>query len=441
MLVNFPAISINPVVQPLMSSSSSQSAEESKKTHAIKKLKPGDEESVGNPNNGNVGGRIGTPAFCLLAGRRIGDEGDLNVSYPISRLPAMLGRLQKSTDPHVVEMESTAKALSRQQCRIDYWFHKEGRLEQHPVSGDMEYKDEKCPLSDLDIDEPFYTITCLGKNRIHVNGKKYLQGQTALLRSGDALRISSFWLYFLLPERPSSKTISVELPHVDVHDSPNQKRRNSDVTNSSTPAQSNKRPRGFSSIQAELDSLSNDELKKQFTEAINSGCWERRHQLIGSTLSGRAVWAAAQASKLRSKDALSRGEMMEWIARSDEWKEWSKQMQSKLESKSYQSSITKAMVKAGFTRTATSGRYIKWFFPPQLKEQPKNITGTPTASQKRAAKNDNDEEESHSSNDDVNRDNGMDEDGDDDEEDDLDEPEDDVEKSTIAAESLADNEV
>jgi hypothetical protein len=61
---------------------------------------------------------------------------------------------------------------------------------------------------------------------------------------------------------------------------------------------------------------------------------------------------------------------MDWIADSDTFRKWVEQMATKLEPKSYQSSITKAMVKAEYERTSSTGRYIKWLLPKQFRKSP-----------------------------------------------------------------------
>ena len=66
------------------------------------------------------------------------------------------------------------------------------------------------------------------------------------------------------------------------------------------------------------------------------------------------------------EDKLARAEIMEWIAASERFQIWNEHMQSKMELKSFQSSITKALVKAGFTRNSAHGRYIKWLCPPDI---------------------------------------------------------------------------
>jgi hypothetical protein len=106
---------------------------------------------------------------------------------------------------------------------------------------------------------------------------------------------------------------------------------------------------------------------QQLSAALDAGTWERRQQLIGATISSRAVLEAAKDPailKLAEEDgAVSRGDIMNFIAESPRFEGWVKQMLSKLEDKSYQTSITKALLRAGYIRTGSSGRYIKWLLP------------------------------------------------------------------------------
>jgi len=248
----------------------------------------------------------------------------------------------------------------------------------------------------------FFAITCLGKNRISVNGQRVEQGQTCLLEPGAAVRLGGFALYFLTPLDDSLKTT------MEVRDDvpPTKKRRISlgggkggasvstaikpvvagsgagaGIEEQAQPRQKPKHPQagskkgGVQALQTELDALPTKELLKQMNQGIEDNIWDRRHQLIGSTLSYRAVLSATRSSELQSlaaehKGELSRGEIMDWIAESDRYKAWVEHMLSKMEAKSYQASITKALLKAGFERTSSHGRYIKWIVPSDLFSPP-----------------------------------------------------------------------
>jgi hypothetical protein len=338
-----------------------------------------------------VGGHATQPCFCLLDGvMQMATANDSEsssevfnerVTLPIVRLPAILGRTHKTQDPHVVGM-GNVKALSRQQCRIDYWCNRTGRLEQKGDDSSSDsfayvsnsFKDKISFINtkelDLNKEQSFYTLTNLGKNRLFVNRQKVEQNETTVLTDGASLRISCFLLYFLLPTKPLERTLQICMSStIPSAAQPSKKRKTLDVSIEVQQEQEPvmKRGRGFAGMQADLDALSTDELRRQLTAAIEADVWERRHQLIGSTLSGRAIAAAAEDPDLiklsENVGGLSRGEIIDWVAQSKDFAEWSKQMHGKLEVKSFQSSITKAMLKVGFTRTASTGRYIKWMMP------------------------------------------------------------------------------
>lgn len=315
-----------------------------------------------------VGGTIAVDAYCLIDGflLREDDDADGNpndykrVTVPITRLPAILGRDREANDDKNFFGIGTLKQFSREHFRIDYWCNERGRLGQHKSSDAFQW-DHSQDSSDLmnpddvDLSKPFFTVTCLGKNGLCVQGQKVEKDKSIVVKHGAAVQASALCFYFLQTLSPSYRKIKTTSDHKiidsDSVDSPPSKRR-----------------RGLTGMQADLDLLSTEELLKQLDTAIKTNVWERKHQFIGSTLSGRAVMAAAQAPELHEKaaqsgDSLERSEVMDWIAESEQFSKWSQQMLTKLEAKSYQSSITNAMVKAGFTRTAEKGRYIKWILP------------------------------------------------------------------------------
>jgi hypothetical protein len=62
----------------------------------------------------------------------------------------------------------------------------------------------------------------------------------------------------------------------------------------------------------------------------------------------------------------SRSEIMKWIKNSPKYYNWVSEMQSRMEFKSYQSSIGKALNRAGFERTGTTGRHVRWILPSDI---------------------------------------------------------------------------
>jgi hypothetical protein len=248
----------------------------------------------------------------------------------------------------------------------------------------------------------FYTLTVVGRNRVMVDGHRVEPGQTALLSRFSTVRVANFCFYFVL----SSAAAPLQLRTLSIGDDnelinnnsgtvagaavlPAAKKRKLSMSVSTavpavagsgfgpTGAFSNGRRVGGvvkTTLQSEIEELSTDKLLEQMTAALDEQVWDRRHQLIGSTISYRAVLVAAQDPALyqvamAAQGQLSRTEIMDWIAESPMFRTWVEQMQSKMEAKSYQASITKALMKAGFKRTASTGRYIKWHLPDSLLNQ------------------------------------------------------------------------
>jgi hypothetical protein len=265
----------------------------------------------------------------------------------------------------------------------------------------------------------FYVIEGLGKNRIMVHGTRVDQGHSAVLISGSPIRISSYMLYFLQPTdaMPKYKFLpnSEEAALVEGDDkdkttvskgrssggkdkddgmSKKKKRKTptlvpSSVVSSSSPSvvgsskgggggskddgpamKKIKTDKGGQTFQAELDDLPVETLLEKMSDAISKNEWERKHQLIGSTISLHAVRYAAMDPKIQilaMDGGVSRTNIMSWIEHSDLFKEWVEQMLSKMEARSYQAAVTKSLLKTGFTRTGSSGRYIKWLLPKDIK--------------------------------------------------------------------------
>jgi len=313
----------------------------------------------------SVGGTIEIPAFCLLDG--FFEDPDTakktRFTLPINRLPATLGRTHHTEESNFFGL-GKVKALSRQQCSIEYRTST-GTLLQENKSDNFTHKEEKLkeeilnPANDQMPDSGFFVITCLGKNRIVINGHKIEHGQKAVLPPGAAVRISAFSLYFLLPTTPSTKTMELVV----------KKKRKNAASSADDKSKRAKFAGSWPTLQKELEKMSTEDLLDQITTAIENNVWDRRSQFVGSTLAYRAVLEAAKDPEIQriAKDGgVARGKILEWIADSDQFRDWVQQMLTKLEFKSYQASITKAMIKANFERTGSTGRYIKWILPSAL---------------------------------------------------------------------------
>lgn len=318
-----------------------------------------------------LGGRSKEPCYCLLDGVFEDPESGVKsrITVPITKLPATIGRShdKDKDDPHFFGLGSK-KALSRKHCRISYRDAQGGKVEWDTAKKALSYKEQSgdgneghAALNVEDGDLPsrgFFVIECLGKNRILVNQGRVEQGNAAVLASGSSIRVSSYTLYFLRPM--DSKPVE----HVVTSSPPTsaKKRKIPDSEpSSSTPG--NKRSKAQ---QDELDSLPVESLLEKMTEAIDNNQWERRHQLIGATIALHAVRESALDPSIQSialGGGVSRSDVMVWIEESPKFSNWVQQMLSKMEQRSYQAAITKCLLKAGYTRTGSSGRYIKWYLP------------------------------------------------------------------------------
>lgn len=234
-----------------------------------------------------------------------------------------------------------------------------------------------------------FVLESLGKNVILVGSQRLRQGEVALLSSGTPIRMSTYSLYFLLPtDTPDPpKTMDISPPGQQQsiqQESPAgaskgktlagvKRKMPSAISPSSSqdkgdpPSKKSKKVAPFSQLQHELDNLPIDELLDRMNEAVTQEKWERKHQLIGSTISFHAVQDAMAAPEVRKQaaesDGVARTVIMQWIKESPKYKVWVQQMNSKMEAKSYQNTITKSLLKAGNVRTGTGGRYIKWQIP------------------------------------------------------------------------------
>lgn len=66
----------------------------------------------------------------------------------------------------------------------------------------------------------------------------------------------------------------------------------------------------------------------------------------------------------KTENGVSRSKIMKWIENNKLYATWVEKVLTTLEMKSYQSNLSKALIKAGFTRLGTTGRHVKWLFPP-----------------------------------------------------------------------------
>lgn len=351
-----------------------------------------------------LGGKSDKPAYCLLDG--FYQEVDGNVKpfrCEIDRLPATLGRTHNTSESNFFGLGKNAKALSRYQCRIDYRVPS-GNLGQFTSSDEFTYRAGK--VEDLNnptgaelSESGIYVLTCLGKNAVKVNGLKVEQNETCILPHGSTVKFSSFSMYFLLPATPSPNTMELPLKGKRKRkaqpDAPTSSSGGGGGSNS-PPNKKSKIP-AFKTLQDELEKLPTEDLLAQLEIAHSKNIWDRRCQFLGATLSYRAVREAAQSTELQMAQAtasaqapgISKQEVVQWIHESDKFATWAEIMRDKLEPKSYQTNIAKAMQRAGYERSTnvSVGRHVRWYLPADLCPRDTPAAQEPAATNKEEGDN------------------------------------------------------
>ena len=204
----------------------------------------------------------------------------------------------------------------------------------------------------------FYAIECISKNKLMVNRKRVDQGQIALLQHGSTIRMAGYYLYFILPENDvTAKTVAIPHP---IHD----RNFDSDDDEENSPPAKKSRRDGRDLCEGKTVT----ELIEEFINAVDSDVFERRHSLISGHILFHAVQDVARSQEMqdisRRENGISRSEIMQWIDKNEMYAKWVIKMLTKLETKSYQANLSKALIKAGFTRIGTTGRHVKWLLPP-----------------------------------------------------------------------------
>jgi hypothetical protein len=261
--------------------------------------------------------------------------------YFITRLPAILGRTHKGHDLNFVGL-GASKALSRNHCIIYYRDVHGGRIHQRDGADDFFYSpkqkrlkaptttatnlgtkeeddDEEVEAKDIilptnysdiapsSIEEAskkddsglpphgFFVVKCLGKNKIIVGGKTVSKGQVAILTDKITLQLASYKLYFLLPlhsdENDQNPSI-LEIPNPEYEAYISATLKSKTVRKRSIEPYS-----GTSAAAHDEDELSVEELMQKMSDAIKANQWDRRQQMLGTTIAHHAVLDAAKSTE------------------------------------------------------------------------------------------------------------------------------------------------
>jgi hypothetical protein len=314
-------------------------------------------------------------AFALLVGRYEKPNSEIrNIAVPITTLPAILGRTSQNTDnEHIFDL-GDCKQLSRKHAQIFYadpYGGCLGRWKKEVTPNDISIDDEwiyrKPEINSekawtkkkgsVPPREGFYAIECLSKNKVYVDGNRVDQGKMAVLNHGSTIKMLTFSLYFLLPEGHANNPRMISVPHpmamAEVEEN---------ESNSEPPTKKVKK-------ENDDDQAPLSDLIQEFLTAVETDKFERKHSMISTSILHHAVEDVAGNEKIRKtsaeEDGVSRTVIMDWIADSDVYGKYVKALLTKLEMKSYQQNLSKALVKGDYTRLGTTGRHVKWLLPGQ----------------------------------------------------------------------------
>jgi hypothetical protein len=260
--------------------------------HLLQTMSPSPADDI------EVGGTVDTPCFALLDGMVQDPETQESSRFniPLTKLPAVLGRSHETDDPHFFGLGSR-KALSRKQCVIYYRDAQGGRVDWD--ENQLIYKhnakdgDDKLQTPTENLPENgFFVVECLGRNRILVNKQRVEQGESVVLESGSAIRISSHMLYFLLPTDAPPKKHLVS-PSPAKAKTPKKRTSLEGAAEEASSASPAKKPKGvgLTAYTQELETLSTEELLTMMSTAVASNQWERKHQMIGTVIGKLAMRA------------------------------------------------------------------------------------------------------------------------------------------------------
>jgi len=346
----------------------------------------GGEDYVSNESNANVatkgsaeimvGGDIKRPpAYAILAGF---DDGPHNseIQVPIHSLPTTLGRTHQPCKINQFVPLGSCKALSRNQAMIFYCDETGGNIENKlqaearndciAIDAEFNYRRSSCKnvinsygkrkdtttaSTDLSSRCSGFAIECLGKNKIFVGKQRVEQGEIARLENGTPIKMASYCLYFVLPKgQRSTRSVSV-----------------TDNDGNSPPVKKQKRQYNRKTPLIQMEDRPLDELLREFHHAIESDVFDRKHQMVSSGIMMHAVKTVAKDSEMinqsKTEGGLSRADIMDFIEKYAIYSKWVKRIMTKMELKTYQANLSKALVKAGYKRVGTTGRHVKWLIP------------------------------------------------------------------------------
>lgn len=326
-----------------------------------------------------------TPALFVLDG--IDESTKQRITIPVHKVPVVLGRQHdpKDTTVNFVSL-GASKSISRLHLEIQYLFPlsktKLGRLDNTKSANGSFVIQTSQPMlksslltttatTDSATSQGF-SLKVLGKNRVLVDRTLVPPQQSCWLTSSSSIRVGTLCLYLLLPSEQKRSSECLYLS--DEEEQRPTKRRLSvstaqPVAAPSLVAKQPQKSNKTQEYQTQLQNMSTEELLDKLQAGVENGTWDRKLQMVGHVVAGRAVLDAATAlQQSTQQESFSRGDIMDWIQGSQLYgKRFVANMLSNMNASSYQSTvITNALVKMGFDRTASHGRFIKWIPPDRV---------------------------------------------------------------------------
>eukprot|EP00557_Chaetoceros_sp_GSL56_P004472 CAMPEP_0176500280 /NCGR_PEP_ID=MMETSP0200_2-20121128/13436_1 /TAXON_ID=947934 /ORGANISM="Chaetoceros sp., Strain GSL56" /LENGTH=535 /DNA_ID=CAMNT_0017898875 /DNA_START=38 /DNA_END=1645 /DNA_ORIENTATION=+ len=323
-----------------------------------------------------LGGRIDKQAFALLTG--LYEDVKLNtetvITVPLTTFPAILGRSQTTNNKHIFDL-GNCKQLSRQHAVIFFADAYGGRLGRwdDTESDDIKTDDDwiyKLPKSKRELKwikkkgsnvpkEGFYAIECLSKNKVYVDGNRVEQGDMAILYHGSTIKMLTYTLYFLLPEGVQNNPRVITVPNPVA----GQDVEVDDTSTTGPPLKKVKKEK----VDPDTIELPLPELIKEFLDAIDTDKFERKHSMMSTCILHYAVQDVSKDASIqnasKSEGGVPRSVIMDWISNNETYSKYVSALLTKVEIKSYQQNLSRALIKGGFTRLGTTGRHVKWILP------------------------------------------------------------------------------
>lgn len=291
----------------------------------------------------------------------------------MTTFPAILGRSQSTKNEHIFDL-GNCKQLSRQHAVIFFADAYGGRLGrwEDVQPDDIKTEDDwiyKMPRSKTELNwikkkgctvpkQGFYAIECLSKNKVYVDGNRVEQGDMAILYHGSTIKMLTYTLYFLLPEgvQDNPRVITVPNPMADQD-------VEGEETSTGPPLKKAKKEK----MDTETIELPLPELIKEFLDAIDTDKFERKHSMMSTIILQYAVQEVSKDTAIqnasKSEGGVPRSVIMDWISNNETYSKYVAALLTKVEIKSYQQNLSRALIKGGFTRLGTTGRHVKWILP------------------------------------------------------------------------------